>query len=267
MAKKTNKKGIKLNFEGVETGYKAVPEGVYEVRVKEIETGTSQAGAPKLDFKFEIISGKNKGSILFYTCSLQPQALFKLKVVLEALGFEIPEGNFNLDVDELIDLECSVEVAHETYEGKKRAKIVEFIGSEEEEEEEEDSDEEEDEDDEDEDDSDDEDDDEDDDDEEEEDEDEEEEDYESMTLKELKALAKERGISVGKKDKKDDIIAKLEEDDEEDDEDEEEEDDTPDYEEMSLKELKALCKERGIKVSKKDDKDSLIEKLEEDDEE
>ena len=255
MAKKTNKKGIKLNFEGVETGYKAVPEGVYEVRVKEIETGTSQAGAPKLDFKFEIISGKNKGSILFYTCSLQPQALFKLKVVLEALGFEIPEGNFNLDVDELIDLECSVEVAHETYEGKKRAKIVEFIGSEEEEEEEEDSDEEEDEDDEDE------------DDEEEEDEDEEEEDYESMTLKELKALAKERGISVGKKDKKDDIIAKLEEDDEEDDEDEEEEDDTPDYEEMSLKELKALCKERGIKVSKKDDKDSLIEKLEEDDEE
>ena len=88
-----------------------------------------------------------------------------------------------------------------------------------------------------------------------------------MTLKELKALAKERGISVGKKDKKDDIIAKLEEDDEEDDEDEEEEDDTPDYEEMSLKELKALCKERGIKVSKKDDKDSLIEKLEEDDEE
>lgn len=259
MAKKTNKKGIKLNFEGVETGYKAVPEGVYEVRVKEIETGTSQAGAPKLDFKFEIISGKNKGSVLFYTCSLQPQALFKLKVVLEALGFEIPEGNFNLDVDELIDLECSVEVAHETYEGKKRAKIVEFIGSEEEEE---DSDEEEDEDDEDDDEEE-----EDEEDEDEEDEDEEEEDYESMTLKELKALAKERGISVGKKDKKDDIIAKLEEDDEEDDEDEEEEDDTPDYEEMSLKELKALCKERGIKVSKKDDKDSLIEKLEEDDEE
>lgn len=264
MAKKTNKKGIKLNFEGVETGYKAVPEGVYEVRVKEIETGTSQAGAPKLDFKFEIISGKNKGSILFYTCSLQPQALFKLKVVLEALGFEIPEGNFNLDVDELIDLECSVEVAHETYEGKKRAKIVEFIGSEDEDSDDEEEDEE-DEDDEDEDDSDDEDDE--DEDDEEEDEDEEEEDYESMTLKELKALAKERGISVGKKDKKDDIIAKLEEEDEEDDEDEEEEDDTPDYEEMSLKELKALCKERGIKVSKKDDKDSLIEKLEEDDEE
>lgn len=258
MAKKNAKKGIKLNFDGVETGYKAIPEGTYEVRVKEIETGTSQAGAPKLDFKFEIISGKNKGSILFYTCSLQPQALFKLKVVLEALGYEIPDGNFNLDVDELVDLECSVEVAHETYEGKKRARIVEFLSSdsddEDEDEEEEDS----------------EDDDSEDDDEDEDEEEEDDEDYESMTLKELKALAKERGISVAKKDKKDDIIAKLEEDDEEeeeDDEDEEDEDDTPDYEEMSLKELKALCKERGLKVTKKDDKDSLIEKLEEDDEE
>lgn len=269
MAKKTNKKGIKLNFDGVETGYKAVPEGTYEVRVKEIEAGTSQANAPKLDFKFEIISGKNKGSLLFYTCSLQPQALFKLKVVLEALGYEIPEGNFNLDIDELIDLECSVEVAHETYEGKKRARIVEFITSDEDDdsdEDDEDDDDSEDEDDEDTDDEDEDDEDEEEDDDEDEDEDEEDEvDYESLSLKELKALAKEKGIKVDKKAKKDDIIALLqEEDDDEDDEDDE--DDTPDYESMNLKELKALCKERGIKVTKKDNKESLIEKLEEDDE-
>lgn len=275
MAKKTNKKGIKLNFDGVETGYKAVPEGTYEVRVKEVEAGTSQANAPKLDFKFEIISGKNKGSLLFYTCSLQPQALFKLKVVLEALGYEIPEGNFNLDIDELIDLECSVEVAHETYEGKKRARIVEFITSDDsddddeddsDDEEDTDEDEEEDEDTDDEDDED-EDDDEEEDDEDDEDEDEEDEvDYDSLSLKELKALAKEKGIKVDKKAKKDDIIALLQEEDDEDDE-EDEEDDTPDYESMNLKELKALCKERGIKVTKKDNKESLIEKLEEDDEE
>ena len=271
MAKKTNKKGIKLNFDGVETGYKAVPEGTYEVRVKEIEAGTSQANAPKLDFKFEIISGKNKGSILFYTCSLQPQALFKLKVILEALGYEIPEGNFNLDIDELIDLECSVEVAHETYEGKKRARIVEFITSDEDTDEDDDSDDDsedddsEDEDDEDTDDEDEDDEDEEDDDEDEDEDEEDEVDYESLSLKELKALAKEKGIKVDKKAKKDDIIALLQEEDDEDDE-EDEEDDTPDYESMNLKELKALCKERGIKVTKKDNKESLIEKLEEDDE-
>ena len=272
MAKKTNKKGIKLNFDGVETGYKAVPEGTYEVRVKEIEAGTSQANAPKLDFKFEIISGKNKGSILFYTCSLQPQALFKLKVVLEALGYEIPEGNFNLDIDELIDLECSVEVAHETYEGKKRARIVEFITSDEDTDEDDDSDDDsedddsEDEDDEDTDDEDEDDEDEEDDDEDEDEDEEDEVDYDSLSLKELKALAKEKGIKVDKKAKKDDIIALLQEEDDEDDDEDDEEDDTPDYESMNLKELKALCKERGIKVTKKDNKESLIEKLEEDDE-
>ena len=267
MAKKTNKKGIKLNFDGVETGYKAVPEGTYEVRVKEIEAGTSQANAPKLDFKFEIISGKNKGSILFYTCSLQPQALFKLKVVLEALGYEIPEGNFNLDIDELIDLECSVEVAHETYEGKKRARIVEFITSDDDSDEDDDDDsEDEDDDSEDEEDTDDEDEEEDDDEDDDEEDEEDEVDYDSLSLKELKALAKEKGIKVDKKAKKDDIIALLQDDDEEDDEEDEEDDDTPDYESMNLKELKALCKERGIKVTKKDNKESLIEKLEEDDE-
>ena len=273
MAKKS-KKGIKLNFDGVETGYKAVPEGTYEVRVKEIEAGTSQANAPKLDFKFEIISGKNKGSLLFYTCSLQPQALFKLKVVLEALGYEIPEGNFNLDIDELIDLECSVEVAHETYEGKKRARIVEFITSDDDDDSDEDDDSEDDDDDDDSEDEDDEDtDDEDEDDEDEEDDDEDEDedeedevDYESLSLKELKALAKEKGIKVDKKAKKDDIIALLQEEDDDEDDEEDEEDDTPDYESMNLKELKALCKERGIKVTKKDNKESLIEKLEEDDE-
>ena len=270
MAKKS-KKGIKLNFDGVETGYKAVPEGTYEVRVKEVEAGTSQANAPKLDFKFEIISGKNKGSLLFYTCSLQPQALFKLKVVLEALGYEIPEGNFNLDIDELIDLECSVEVAHETYEGKKRARIVEFITSDEDDEddsedEDDDSEDEEDTDDEDEE-EDEEEDDEDEDDEDEDDEDEDEVDYESLSLKELKALAKEKGIKVDKKAKKDDIIALLQEEDDDEDDEDDEEDDTPDYESMNLKELKALCKERGIKVTKKDNKESLIEKLEEDDDE
>ena len=270
MAKKTNKKGIKLNFDGVETGYKAVPEGTYEVRVKEIEAGTSQANAPKLDFKFEIISGKNKGSLLFYTCSLQPQALFKLKVVLEALGYEIPEGNFNLDIDELIDLECSVEVAHETYEGKKRARIVEFITSDDDSDEDDDDSEDdgdsEDEDDEDTDDEDEDDEDEEDDDEDEDEDEDDEVDYDSLSLKELKALAKEKGIKVDKKAKKDDIIALLQDDDEEDDEEDEEDDDTPDYESMNLKELKALCKERGIKVTKKDNKESLIEKLEEDDE-
>ena len=45
------------------------------------------------------------------------------------------------------------------------------------------------------------------------------------------------------------------------DEDDDEEDDEDDLESMSKKDLKALAKEKGIKVSKKDDKASLIKKI------
>ena len=61
----------------------------------------------------------------------------------------------------------------------------------------------------------------------------------------------------------DDILDALDSDDE----DDEDDDDTPDYSEMSLAELKAECKNRGLKVKKGMDEEDLIEMLEEDDEE
>lgn len=246
--KNKNKKEISIDLTGVETGVKAIPEGTYSVKVAEAELTESQSsGAPMLKIVFEVTEGKHKGSKLFENVSLQPQALFKLKSLLTALGYDIPEGAFDLDTADLIDLECEVEVAHEKYEGRNRARIVEFIG-EESDDEDDDSDEDEDED----------------DDEEEEEDDEE--DYDSMSLKDLKALAKEKGIKVTKGMDKDEIIEALEEaDDEEDDEDEEEDDDV-DYESMSVKDLKALAREKGIKVKKGMGKDEIIEALEEADE-
>lgn len=99
-----------------------------------------------------------------------------------------------------------------------------------------------------------------------------EDDYSEMSLKELRALAKERGIKVPRGSKEDDIIDLLEEadeeaDEDEDDADEDEEGDDDDYSEMSLKELRALAKERGIKVPRGSKEDDIIDLLEEADEE
>lgn len=202
--KKSKKKGLTLDLSKVETGVKTIPEGIYTVEITEVEQKESQSGNDYLAFTFEVTEGKHKGAKLFHNCSLQAQALFGLKSLLEAIGYEIPGKAFDLDIDELIGESCEVEVAHETFEGKKKSRIVEFIN--------EDSDDEEDED------EDDDDDDEDDDEDEEDDEDEDDEDepdYESMSLKELKAEAKERGLKVKKGMDKDDIIEMLEEDDEE----------------------------------------------------
>ena len=95
--------------------------------------------------------------------------------------------------------------------------------------------------------------------------------YEDMSLAELRAECKERGIKYTPKQKAADLIALLEESDEEDSEEEEaedeedEEEESVDYSELSLGDLRKECKARGIKYTPKDKAEALIAKLEESD--
>lgn len=264
MALKNKRRGregssVNVDLSGVETSRRAIPEGTYSLVVNQVEQKTSREGNPMISFEFEVSEGPHKGAKLFENCSLQPQALFKLKSVLMALGMEIPNKAFDLNLKDLIGLECEVEVGHETYEGKKRARILEYINPEESGDSEEEEDEEEGED--------------------------LEDTLSEMDKDELKDLALEldipkKKVLAAKKVKdlvalildeadEDDIREALGESssDEEEPEEDENEDDEVDYSEMSLSELKAECKDRGLKVKKGMDKDDLIELLEEDDEE
>lgn len=255
MAAKSRRRGkggsINVDLSGVES-MKTLPEGTYEVVLNSAENKDSKKGSPMISMEFEVSEGSYKGAKLYENCSLQPQALFKLKSVLEALGFDIPNKAFDLDLNELIGLTCEVEVGHEVYEGKKRARILQYNTPDE------DSDNED-------------------------EDDGEEEDLEdllsNMDLDELKDLAKDLDIASSdiKKAKKvsklvnlimdsadeDDIREALGDSDEDDDDEEEDQD----YSEMSLSELKAECKDRGLRVKKGMDKDDLIEMLEDDDDE
>ena len=237
------KKTIKINFEGVETGTKTLPEGSYVVKVSSVEVKSSSNNTDYLAFTFEVVEGKYKKSKLFHNCSLQPQALFNLKTVLLALQYEMDSVEFDLDLDMLVDLECEVEVIHEMYEGKKKARIVEFSCVDDDIDSEDDLDDDEEDDDE---------------------EDEEEEDLEELSLKELKEKAKSLGIKTKGVDKEDliELIEEALEDDEDDEDEEEDDDEEMDLEELSLKELKALAKEKGIKVKKGMDKEDIIELIE-----
>lgn len=191
MAKKRRpSKAVKVDLSGVESSQKAIPEGEYVVSVNDASIESSSKGNDYIKFEFEVIEGSYKGAKLYHNCSLLPQALFNLKNVLEALGFDIPTKAFDLDLSDLLGLECEVEVGHETFEGKKKARILEFINPE-------DSDVEDDED------------------------DEDEEDLEAalknLSKKELKALVKEFEVDIESDSDKEDIIeALLEEVDEED---------------------------------------------------
>lgn len=243
---------VNVDLSGVEVARKAIPEGTYEVVVNQVEQKKSRDGNPMISFEFEVADGAHKGAKLYENCSLQPQALFKLKSVLIALGLEIPNKAFDLDLNDLVGLSCEVEVGHETYEGKKRARILQYNDPQDSEEESDD----------------------------EEDNEDLEDQLSELDKEELKNLALELDIPKKKvqgakkaKDLIDLILEEAEEEDilalldNEDEEEEEEEEETPDYSEMSLSELKAECKDRGIKVKKGMDEEDLIELLEEDDEE
>lgn len=261
---KSNRKGrgsasVNVDLSGVETSRKTIPEGVYTLVVDSATQKSSQGGNPMIVFEFSVAEGKYQGFKLYENCSLQPQALFKLKSVLIALGLDIPNKAFDLDLKDLIGMTCEADVGHEVYEGKKKARILEYIDPSDSDSDEDDS----------------------------EDEDDDDTDVEStlmeMDLDDLKDLAKELDIPASsiKKAKKvkalvelimseadeDDILEALGDENEDDGEaDEDEEDEEKDYSEMSLAELKAECKDRGLKVKKGMDKDDLIEMLEEDDE-
>lgn len=200
------KSTIKVDLTGVETR-KNLPEGQYMVTLNSASVEKSQnSGNDYIKFEFEVSEGKFRGAKLYHNSSLQPQALFNLKAVLTALGFSIPNKAFELELEDLIGLTCIVEVTHEVYQGENRARITEFINADDEDDDEDDEDYDED----------DEDYDEDDEDYDEEDDDEEDddgEDYTEMSLAELKAECKSRGIRFLKKAKKRDLIDLLEEDD------------------------------------------------------
>lgn len=252
MSRRKSSRGITVDLSGVETSATNIKEGVYPVIVEGVTLEESRnSGKPYIKFVFEVSEGGAKGFKLFHNCSLQPQALFNLKAVLQALGFEIPGQAFDLDLGELIGLGCHVEVAHETYEGKKRPRIVDFQGGEDSEEDSDDI----------------------------------EEALQELDFEELTQLASSLGVKkkeLKKAKDEDDLLDliyeyededieealdSLDDDDSEDSDDSEEEEDSEDYSTWELRELRAECRDRGIKLEKGLKKKELVKLLEEDDEE
>lgn len=216
----------------VETGFKEIEEGRHIVTVEAAEIKESQTGNPYISFEFQAEGESGK---IFHNSSLQPHALFNLKSVLQALGFGIPDKAFDLDLTELIGLECEVEVTHEVYEGKKRPRITEFYATEGVDDEYGDDLESE---------------------------------LEELDIEELEGIAKALGVKGTRKMDEDDLIDEiLAFEDDEIEEAMDESDDESDYEDMSLKELRAEARDRGIKVKRSMDEDDLIDLLVEDDDE
>lgn len=106
-----------------------LPEEDYLLEVTEVEQDEGDKG-PYLRWKFEVAEGKHKGSKpKDHITSFAENALFNLRGVLEALGVDIPDEPFDIEMDELVGLQCMGTIEHETYQGRKQNKIVDFFSA------------------------------------------------------------------------------------------------------------------------------------------
>jgi hypothetical protein len=121
---------VKVNFDGVETRLH-VPDGLYHSKVVEasLEDGKEYQ---YIKWTFGLVGGQHDGRKVYTNTSLSPNALWNLRNLLETLGVDTPDSEFELDLDSYTDLELMLRIENEVYEGKDRPKVTDYqaIGAE-----------------------------------------------------------------------------------------------------------------------------------------
>lgn len=123
MARKKKKPtSVTVDMAGVEVGG-LVPEGEHLATVKEVTLEESDNGE-YLKWKCSTAKGQ-----LYFNTSTQPQALWNLRGLLEAMGEEIPEGPLEIDFEDMVDNTFVAVVGHEEYDGKMRARVNDYMSA------------------------------------------------------------------------------------------------------------------------------------------
>jgi hypothetical protein len=256
---------IKYDLRDVEAAggsFEAPPPGLYRAKLAECNQKKSKSGNDMLECVYELTRGDFKGSKVwdYIVIGVEGFPERKLRQFLEAVGHITGKKNAKggFDPDEFEDTEVQLRLKNETYDDEPRARVAAVLPLPEDDEDEEEIEAEEP--------------DAEDDDEEGDGEEYTYEDIAEMDLADLKEVIEEEelGIRVTKKSKVETVLAKvaeaLELEPEEEEEEEDDEDgDEVEYEDMTPEELKAECKDRGLKAAGK--KAVLIARLEKDDEE
>jgi Protein of unknown function (DUF669) len=104
---------IKVDFEGVNSdGFAPIPGGTYAATVAKVEyqAKSRSSGNPVVNFEFDLNDPKFPGRKMWRTYSLMPKALWGLKQTLERLGIDVPDGELEIDPDELQGKHCQLVV-------------------------------------------------------------------------------------------------------------------------------------------------------------
>jgi len=105
---------------------KVLQPGRYLVEIEDAMLGEGKtSGQPVVTWTFRLLEGE-PGRRLFFTMSLQPQALWRLQALLRALG-ERAEGEFEFEPEDYIGRRVIAEVVTRERNGEEREDIARFL--------------------------------------------------------------------------------------------------------------------------------------------
>jgi Protein of unknown function (DUF669) len=109
--------GIRVNFTDTEKygksslGLDPLPTGKYRVAITDAELRDSQSSEWQyVNFEFTVQEGKYEGRRVWTNATLAPHALWTIKGLLEAVGYETTGGEFDIELDDLMNRELLVKV-------------------------------------------------------------------------------------------------------------------------------------------------------------
>ena len=139
MAKKINSTEVDADvWELPGSTYALIPEGSYTAKILNARKGISAAGHPKLDLEL-LVEYEGDTRKTFKSLSLQPQAMFRIRELLEAVGLVDPRiGTVRFrpsykmrpDGEHVTDLEgrsVGVVISEAVYEGQPRNQVDAFF--------------------------------------------------------------------------------------------------------------------------------------------
>lgn len=106
------------NLSGVDpagSGFTPLPAGWYDIRVEDASEVTASTGTPGIKLEMSVTAGPHAGHKIFDRMWISAAGLSFVVQRLQAMGYPIPEGEFELEPMELIGRRCSVKVEPRTY--------------------------------------------------------------------------------------------------------------------------------------------------------
>ncbi len=119
-----NKNVVTVDFTDVEAGGgMPTPDGYYTAEILSAEQEVSQNANDMIVVRWKT----NLGSTVFDRFVLLPQSLWVLRTALDCMGFDTPDGPFDLDVDALVGERCGLEIVNEEYEEKDQPRVTGYL--------------------------------------------------------------------------------------------------------------------------------------------